>query len=155
MTSSYHRGRARSVLAEVDALAGALRGAGYPVRRVKLEAMVVSRGVPVTDAEGERRPGYFEFHVKARLGPEVDASALAGLCQQHEARLSSNAFRQLAGGVVDRFVTMRVHRAGRATAERRFRELLGALAGAHLTLAEPQREFAVFDSDQRLDLGWI
>jgi hypothetical protein len=155
MTSAYHRGCARGALAEAEILAGSLRDAGFLVRRAKLEAMVASRGVPATDADGEQRPGYFEFHVKTRLSSAVDTAGLASLCAQHGGRLSSNAFRQHQGGLVDRFVTLRAHRVGRATAEHRFRALLGALAAAGVPFAEPQREFVVFDSDHRLDIGWI
>jgi hypothetical protein len=155
MTSSYHRGRAREVLGQLELLSASLVAGGFPVRRVKLEAMVASRGVPATDAEGERRPGYFEFHIKTRLAPGADTAALAALCEEHDARLSSNAFRRHEGGTVDRFVTLRAHQVGRVSAERRFRALLGGLAASGVPFAEPQREFAVFDSDHRLDLGWI
>ena len=68
MTASYHRGTLEEVLPEVEALHARLWEGGFPVVRVKLEAVAANPGVPVTDEEAAALPdGYFEFHAKLRL----------------------------------------------------------------------------------------
>src|SRR5688572_2182314 len=51
MTSTYHRGELRDVVAEVAGLARALRERGFRVTRLKLEAVATNEGVPATDEE--------------------------------------------------------------------------------------------------------
>jgi hypothetical protein len=157
MTSSYHRGRLAEVVQEVARIARTVRAEGFPVTRIKLEAVVGNTGVPETDEEARRQPAgnYFEFHVKVDLPPGADLERLLDLCQRHQAHLSSNAFRQEADGCTQRFVTQRVYGVGRARALTCFDALLADLESAGYVLSNRLREYTIYDSNIRVDAGWI
>jgi hypothetical protein len=156
MTSSYHRGELAEVVEEVAGLAGVLRGEGFPVTRVKLEAVVTNEGVPRTDEESRRLPlsNYFEFHVKVTLPAEADLEPLRALCARHDAHLSRNAFRQ-GEGRQERFATLRLYGMGGDRAGGRFEALREELTTAGYVLSNSLREYSLFDSNLALDAGWL
>ncbi|MEV6210922.1 hypothetical protein [Kitasatospora sp. NPDC051914] len=145
-------------LAEAEALAartGAEAGsAGFTVLRTKIEAAPWTAGVPATDGQAQALgPAYyFEHHVKLLLdappGPELAAAA-----ERHDAHLSRNARRTRPDGQIEHFVTQRCRLVGADTAGRRLDGLLDALAGHRI--ASVEREFAVLDTAEDLDDGWI
>src|SRR5262245_29826435 len=96
MTASYHHGDIRGVLADVAALGGAIRRAGFSVRRLKLEAVATNDGLPETDEDALHFPteNYFEFHAKLVLPATADLAALRDCSLRHRAHLSSNAFKR-------------------------------------------------------------
>jgi hypothetical protein len=143
MTASHHHGELAAVLAEISALHDRLVAAGFAVVRVKLEADPSNPGVPVTDGETD---GYFEFHVKVR---DPDVARLTTTSERHGARVSQNARDDIS-----RFVTLRVHGAGRATADARLGELLAALAADGHAVLDTTREYTIYDSALELDAGW-
>jgi hypothetical protein len=157
MTSTYHRGELPEVVREVAGLAAALRGRGFAVSRVKLEAVITNAGVPRTDDEARRFPAanYFEFHVKATLPPGADLAPLRALCRAHGAHLSRNALERDEEGASRRFVTMRVYGVGRQRAEEHFDALYQALQEAGYALSNKLREYTIFDSNAAVDAGWI
>jgi hypothetical protein len=156
MTASYHRGELAGVLAEVESLHARLWEGGFPVVRVKLEAVATNAGVPVTDAEAAAWPeGYFEFHAKLRLAADADLEALRGLCGRHGAHLSRNERKRDRDGETERFVTLRVHRAGRERAVAACEALLADLAAAGFSVVGRQNEFTVYDGRAELDAGWL
>jgi hypothetical protein len=157
MTSSYHHGDLAEVAQEVADIARTLRDEGFPITRIKLEAVVGNTGVPDTDEEARRFPAgnYFEFHVKVELPPGVDLQPLRALCRQHQAHLSSNAFKEDAGGRTQRFVTQRVYGVGRTRALACFDALLADLEAAGYPLSNRLREYTIYDSNIRVDAGWI
>jgi hypothetical protein len=156
MTASYHRGELAGVLGEVESLHARLWEGGFPVVRVKLEAIVTNAGVPVTDAEAGAWPeGYFEFHAKLRLAADSDIEALRSLCGRHGAHLSRNERKRDQDGETERFVTLRVYRAGRERAVAACEALLADLAAAGLTVVGRQNEFTVYDGRAELDAGWL
>jgi hypothetical protein len=157
MTSSYHRGSVQQAAREVANLAGALREAGFAVNRVKMEAVTTNSGVPQSDEEARAMPAsnYFEFHVKALLPAEVDVEQLRALCERHDAHLSRNALKKDTDGRQERFLTQRAYGVGRVNAEARFERLLSALEEAGHALGTRLREYSIFDSNARVDAGWI
>jgi hypothetical protein len=157
MTSSYHRGELGQAVAEVASLAASLRDQGFPITRVKFEAVITNDGVPQTDEETQGLPpsNYFEFHVKVTLPAGSDLHPLEELCQRYDAHLSGNAFRQLSDGQTERFVTMRLYGVGKERASRRFENLRSQLIEAGYALSNTLREYALFDSNLALDAGWI
>ncbi len=153
MTASHHRGElARDVVPAVTALAGALAAAGFPVIRVKLEALALDRGVPVDDAAAARAAGYFEFHAKVRIANDAELAPIAALCARHGAHLSRNDRTRDARGVAERFITLRAHGVGRVRAEAGFDALLAELT---LPVISTKREYTVFDGRAELDAGWL
>ena len=156
MTSSYHRGDLADVIREVAALADAVRQAGFAVTRVKLEAVTTNEGVPASDEEAARFPvgNYFEFHAKVSLPSGADLAPLSALCATHRAHLSSNAFKSDDQGC-ERFVTLRVYAAGRVNSERAFDALLADLDDAGYAVTNRLREYTIFDSNNRVDAGWL
>lgn len=133
-----------------------LRAAGIRPCRSKIEATPWSAGVPGSDEEavGEPPSRYFEHHVKLLL-PETEAAGLTDLVAPHGARLSRNARRQRPDGRQERFVTQRCHGVGRTTARQRLDALLAALRAAGHDIVRVEQEYVVFDSDLRLDQGWL
>ncbi len=157
MTSSYHKGTVQQAAAEVAALAHALTAAGHAVSRVKLEAVTTNTGVPRTDAEAAARPAgnYFEFHVKALLAEGAGVEALRSVCERHGAHLSRNALKQDTLGRQERFITQRAYGVGRDNAEAAFARLTDDLESSGYVLGQRLREYSIFDSDARVDAGWI
>ena len=133
-----------------------LRGEGFTVARVKIEAAPWNAGVPGTNAEADALPDgwYFEHHVKLLL-PGEEAAAVRALAMSHAAHVSRNARRASAGGRHERFVTQRCRGVGRQEAGQRLDALLRALAQAGHTVVEVHREFVVHDDNPAVDAGWI
>ncbi|MET7299515.1 hypothetical protein [Embleya sp. NPDC005575] len=143
---------ARERAAELTAV---LRGDGYPVTRIKIEAAPWHPGVPRTDAAA-RALGpdlYFEHHLKLVLTADADLAALATEVVGHGAHLSHNARRVRVDGRSERFVTQRCHRVGDESAAAATAALVTALAGYEITSVE--REFVVHDNNGALDDGWL
>lgn len=156
MTASYHHGTLNEAIQEVHAIARALAAGGFDVTRVKLEAVGSNRDVPEDDAQAKQLPqNYFEYHVKVMLPPGADMDALRGMIAGHNAHLSKNARKVRADGWSERFVTLRVYRAGRRTAEVRFGALVGLLESTGWHLGQKIREYTVYDSDVGVDRGWL
>jgi hypothetical protein len=157
MTACYHHGAIGAVLDEVASQCRALREAGFPLVRLKLEAVASAQGVPEGDDEAARLPraNYFEMHVKLSLPASMNLDPLRVLCERHGARLSRNAFKSEADGRSERFVTLRVYRAGRRTALDRLEALERDLIGAGFSVVHRQREYTIFDSAEILDAGWL
>jgi hypothetical protein len=151
MTSSHHAGELATVIAEVDALHARLVAAGFGVARVKLEALATNPGVPVADAD-VHAGAYFEFHVKLALPHDAALDDVRAIAIRHGAHLSRNDRRREAG-LAHRFVTLRVHGAGRDRATRALDALIADLAAYRI--AGVEREYTIFDGCAELDAGWL
>jgi hypothetical protein len=156
MTASYHRGNLPDVMKEIEALHTRLWQGGFPVVRVKLEAVASNPGVPVTDDEAAAGPeGYFEFHAKLRLPGGTDLEPLRVVCDRHGAHLSRNERKRDEDGTAERFVTLRVYKAGRERAAAVYENLLRDLTASSFEVVSQQREFTVYDGRADLDAGWL
>lgn len=156
MTSSYCRGTVEQAATATAEIARRVRAAGFLVRRVKLEAVATNAGVPTnTECGGMPADCYFEFHVKLALPDGVDEVALKAVCARHDARLSRNAFKVRLDGRSERFVTLRVYRAGLETAFGRLDALVADLSTNGFAVVNTQREYSLFDSQVGLDAGWL
>ncbi|MET8876556.1 hypothetical protein [Nocardia sp. NPDC004604] len=155
MVTVRRSGTLAAVRDSVSELVEDMRGAGFAVVRVKLEASPWADGVPETDtAARELGDGYyFEHHIKLVLDAEDDLARLSAIAVAHQAHLSANARRVRADGRLERFVTQRCRSVGNRGAESRFDALLTALADYEVRSAE--REFVVFDTAESIDDGWI
>lgn len=151
------RGTLPAQLAEARRRADRLRGDGFRVIRVKIEAAPWNTGVPQTDAEAAALPEdrYFEHHVKLALWGEAEVTGVRELAVAHAAHVSRNARRAAAAGRHERFVTQRCRGVGGREAGRRLDALLGSLAGAGHTVLEVEREFVVHDDNLAVDAGWM
>jgi hypothetical protein len=136
-----------SVLEEASLLAGGLRGSGFDVVRVKLEASPFAEGVPSTAEDG----CYFEHHIKLLLPPDADESALVDVVTPHGAHLSRNVRRIREDGNSERFVTQRCH----AAAVDRLGALTEDLRAALYNILSVEREYVVYDDRPSVDAGWI
>ena len=155
MTATYHRGGFADVRADVMALAGAIRTAGFSVSRVKIEATGANSGLPQTTREALMTPNnYFEFHLKVALRDSAERAALEAAVRPFGAHLSRNA-RSISEGFEQRFVTLRAYGVGQREAEAIFGALESAIRGLGLPVTNRLREFAVFDSNIDLDAGWL
>jgi hypothetical protein len=157
MANLVHEGTLADARHQATDLAGDLQRAGFAVVRVKIEASLENADVPHDDNEASLRPAenYFEYHVKLRLPDGYAAGPVLAACVPHGAHLSSNAFKNLGGGLVERFVTLRCYGAGRNTADARLDALLASLEAAGHAPAKVVREYCVLDSNLALDDGWL
>ncbi|MEO1427935.1 MAG: hypothetical protein AAFV71_02485 [Cyanobacteria bacterium J06633_8] len=157
MTASYHHGAFKDVLQEINAIAKIITKRDFEITRMKIEAMVSNRDIPISDMEAQKlsKSNYFEFHVKAILSTSENLEVLRKYCLQHDAHLSTNAFKKLADGKQMRFITMRVYGVGYKSAQTRFDNLLEFLKAKRFKLSQQQREYTVYDSNSNLDAGWI
>lgn len=153
MTASYHRGAFGDVAREIERLHAQLWLRGFPVVRVKVEAVVPAAGL--TAGELAAFPdGYFEFHAKLRLPADANLDELQALCVAHGAHLSRNDRKRDPRGAAERFVTLRQHGDG-AAASAAFDRLLAALAAAGHAVVGTKRELTVYDGKLELDAGWL
>lgn len=157
MTASYHHGTFQDVLQQVNAIAKKISKAHFEITRIKLEAMVSNRDIPMEDIEAQKLPesNYFEFHVKVILSAGDNLEMLKKYCLQHDAHLSANAFKKLVDGKQQRFITMRVYSVGYKSAQQRFDDLLVLIKAKGFKFSQQQREYTVYDSNLNLDAGWI
>lgn len=98
---------------------------------------------------------YFEHHIKLLLDATCDVDALTAMVVPHAARLSRNARRERADGLLERFVTQRQHHQDRHQASVERDDLLAALTDAGFAILETESEVVLFDSNVELDAGWI
>lgn len=138
--------------AEARVLTGALRDAGFTVRRVKIEAAPWNSAVPA--APGPTGDRYFEHHVKLIL-TAGDIPKARAAAQLHGAHLSRNARRTRDDGRHERFVTQRCRDVGRPQARERLDALLDALRQQALHPVEVEEEYVLLDDNPELDAGWI
>ncbi|KHD73836.1 hypothetical protein MB27_32910 [Actinoplanes utahensis] len=152
MLSWLSDGTPASAEADARRTADALRTAGFPVTRLKVEAAASGREAPATAADA--RPDlYFEHHVKLLLPAGTALEPVRAAAAGHDAHLSRNARRVRADGVQERFVTQRCYRAGQAEASAALAGLLGALSGWEVT--EVEQEYVLVDDNPGLDAGWF
>lgn len=147
MTASYHRGALGDVTREIEQLHAALWDGGFPVVRVKVEAVVPASGLSAEDVAAFP-DGYFEFHAKLRLPATTDLDALQAICVAHGAHLSRNDRKRDPRGAAERFVTLR----GDPVA---FDRLVVALEAAGHAVVGTKRELTVYDGRLELDAGWL
>eukprot|EP01103_Thecamoeba_quadrilineata_P016770 TRINITY_DN5709_c0_g1_i1.p1 TRINITY_DN5709_c0_g1~~TRINITY_DN5709_c0_g1_i1.p1 ORF type:complete len:401 (+),score=59.81 TRINITY_DN5709_c0_g1_i1:107-1309(+) len=157
MTSSYHRGELCEVKPYAFQLAQRFVKEGFPVSRLKIEAIMSNTGVPLTNEEASTlsKENYFEFHYKLSLRKERDIESLRKICQKEGAHLSRNALKTLENGIEERFVTQRFYSIGKEVAEKRFDSCRDSLIRSGLELLQTMKEYAVYDSNVYLDSGWI
>ncbi len=109
---------------------------------------------------------------------KVNFDALNKLCQEHDAHLSMNALKRFEDGKTQRFVTQRMYvhmhsplafrhsytsallhgeryDIGKVVAEQRFNACLAALEAAGFEIVAKLREYSIYDSNVKLDTGWI
>src|SRR6266481_1274160 len=156
ITGSIHRGELSKVQTEVEKLARLLEGAGLRPTRHKIEAMIQNSLVPLTDEDASRRPpsNYFEFHTKVTIHEKQDTGTLQNLCHEFQAHLARSASNKLDGGFTQRFVTVRFHNEGRATAESTFARLVEQLRENGYQPSHLLKEYVIVDTNLDLDAGW-
>ena len=145
------------VVAEAERYAAEINRIGIPVVRVKIEAALDNEEIPLQDADAiAREPGnYFEHHVKLLRATTASRAALLQTCDKHGAHLSRNAFREIAEGQEERFVTLRSYGMGRNSSERQLQQLLASLEELGEKVVERESEYCTYDSNLDLDAGWL
>ncbi|MFD8823943.1 hypothetical protein ACFV1C_16475 [Streptomyces sp. NPDC059605] len=157
MLTERGRGSLSGQRAAAGLRAQALRAAGFPVVRVKIEAAPWNEDVPRTAGEAAALSPdcHFEHHVKLLLSGGADLLAARAAAERHGAHLSRNARRTDGRGRHERFVTQRCRAVGRSGARARLDALLRALDDAGLEVLETEEEFVVHDDHPAVDAGWI
>lgn len=156
MASCFLHGTLAEAKARVAGLARQLDTRGYPVARVKLEAVGrASPYLPERAADLVWGPArYFEFHLKIHLPSPAEAERLERFCSQGEGHVSRNPRRTFAGGATQRFVTLRLRELGKREAAARHTQLCHSLTEAGFQVTPGTIEFALLDTAVELDAGW-
>ncbi|SDK23339.1 hypothetical protein SAMN05421874_10673 [Nonomuraea maritima] len=154
MVTLAGRGTLTDQRVAADACVARLRGEGFAVARVKIEAAPWNEDVPRSASEAVELAGcYFEHHVK--VVARDDVAALAEVGGRHAAHVSRNARRRRDDGTHERFVTQRCRGVGLAEAGRRLDALVAELRSRGFAVQETEREFVVHDDNPAIDAGWI
>lgn len=134
-----------------------LKAAGFSVARIKIEAAPWNQDVPQSNVEAANHPGdrYFEHHIKLLLEPSANIVTLRELAEQHSSHLSRNVLRIRNDDYRERFVTQRCLAVGRVEARQQLQNLLNAIAPLGYLVIEVEEEFVVYDSNLKIDAGWI
>lgn len=134
-----------------------LNVAGFSVVRIKIEAAPWNQDVPQSNAEAANHPcdRYFEHHIKLLLEPSANIVTLMELAERHSAHLSRNVLRIRNDDYCERFVTQRCLAVGRVEARQQLQDLLKAIAPLGYLVIEVEAEFVVYDSNLKIDAGWI
>jgi hypothetical protein len=145
------------VVAEAERCAADMKRVEIPVVRVKVEAAPDNDEVPLQDAEAAAHDprNYFEHHVKLLRDTTASREVLLQTCEKHGAHLSRNAFRGIAEGQEERFVTLRSYGVGRTSSQGQLQQLLAALEELGEQVVEHESEYCVYDSNLDLDAGWL
>jgi hypothetical protein len=146
----------RAVTDEARCFAADLKG-GFAFLRLKVEADADNKEVPQNDADALLHPAenYFEHHIKLLRPQNRAPDALIGICEDHGAHLSHNAFREPAAGMEERFVTLRCYRVGRTSAEQDLSQVVAALNDLNEHIIGQESEYCVYDSNLTIDAGWL
>jgi len=161
MTSSYCSGDFDSILTKAFELANHLAKKGFDITRLKVEAMFSNEGVPISDDDAVTLSphNYFEFHIKLELPLQMEdprTHLLKTICQTHNFHLSQNAFKtQPNQNTQHRFMTTRLYKIGRELAYTKLKDCTNALQSEGFTVLSKQREYSIFDTNVRLDKGWL
>ncbi len=150
-------GKLSEVLGKLQTMSNSLHGLGASVLRIKVETTPDNPAAPIDDGGAAERPAewHFEHHVKLLLGPKSSIALIESIAERHFARLSRNAFKDDGGGHQERFLTQRFYRAGRVSAALSLNHLLAELSNHQIDVLESEAEYVVYDSNARLDSGWI
>lgn len=156
MLTFWQSGTLEGQLERARLITEAMRMLEVAVVRVKVECESEDAGRFFDDSQQlAEHPGYFEHHVKLRLANATKLDALEQLVRRYEARLSANARRQLADGFVERFVTQRAYASDQVEAAGRFASLRDAMEAVGYPILEVENEYVLYDSNLRLDAGWL
>lgn len=133
-----------------------LEAAGFPVRRVKIEAAPWNSHVPQSD---DKRcyydpSAYFEYHLKFQLPALSWQESLLPLCKAFHAHLSHNALKHEADGTTQRFATIRSYTAGRNSFQEYTEHFQQTVQAAGFVTLTHVTEFCIYDSNSELDAFW-
>jgi len=162
MSSRYVTGKMDFIWRECFKDARILSNAGFDVIRSKIEATASIEGVPQSIDDALQLPShtYFEFHMvfSSRDGTtatEQDIQEVKEIAVKLEKKwgvcvpLSTNAMG------TQRFLNMRTYGIGKSDAYPRLQELQQEVENAGFKVPRFIREFGVYDSDVRIDAGWL
>lgn len=155
MITFRRRGTLKDVLAYSRQAVETLSPVGFDTTRVKVEVDACNSAVPSTDDQLEFEELYFEHHIKLLLSDNADIQQLGLIGEGHAAHLSKNTFRQRKDGNQERFITARHYRMGRSSSMMKLDQLLADLRILPHPILEVESEYCVYDSNQRLDDGWL
>jgi hypothetical protein len=157
ITGSFHRGTVEKVFSEAKDISVQLAEAGFPVTRIKIESAMSNPLVPVTlkAAALMREDQYFECHAKIIIPSAGPDQALRALCEKFDAHISQNPSNRLSDGSLGVFLTQRFFKVMKGVAIGRFEELLTALGASGYTVSNVLKEYALLDTNFKLDERWI
>jgi len=152
MISKYKNGSSKEAIEKAYSIAKDMEVAGLEILRVKVEAMVHNKGCPTGDVIPKNPEEYFEFHIKILVDSWDEYQQLSHVATRYSAHLSFNAFKR----ELEPLVTLRVFNCSYIEAMNKKAELIEAIQGVGFTTNfEIHQEFSVYDSNQKLDKGWL
>lgn len=117
---------------------------GFQVNRVKIEVDSEFS----THFEKTNKETYFEWHGKIEL---ENIKTISQICSKHNAHMSKNSLKNETSL---RYITLREFEE-KNKFEIRVKRLVNELVQAEFKIIKEQFEFCVFDSNLKLDNGWL
>jgi hypothetical protein len=157
MTTGYHVGSSAFVYDQVMEIATLLEATNFPLTRFKIEAMIGTTGVPLTDEASLAMPkgNYFEYHFKVLVKNENDHVLLKEIAKRNHSHLSRNVFETLTDGSRHFFVTLRSYKGGRQASLVLAKKLNRDITSSGLAIKGGAAEYSIIDTNTGLDRGWI
>lgn len=132
----------------------------FEVIRLKLESLATNDGVPQTDEEADNIPGdtYFEYHIKIKDAPATEESdnVLKKLSYQLTEDLqirvpfSCNNLKDY-----QRFLNARTYNLGFQNSFDKVKKIQAAVEKQGYEIERIISEFIVYDTNKKLDTGWL
>ena len=126
---------------------------GIRVVRVKVEAMMHNKGVPVDPVSQCPEGSYFEFHLKIPVTDLQEWNRLADICKEKNAHISFNAFKKETIPLV----TLRLpgHIGSKKAIELKDELMEWLKSNGFHSNSGIQCEYSVYDTNMGLDKGWL
>lgn len=154
MLSLRLKGDPQVVHSRIESLIEGLQRADFELLRVKVEAGIHNRNVPLFNREAQGLPGYFEHHLKLRLPADYALAPLKQALKAYGGHLSANALKA-DQDLQERFVTQRLYGAGLRHASLQLEKLEDFCRSQGLDVGKRVQEYIVYDSHLELDAGWM
>lgn len=155
MLCKRHLTGSSETLSNIVQMIGAL-SEEFEVERVKVEASLNNRGIPLRSDSAVRLPAdcYFEHHVKLDLPNGFDDGELRNQVRKFSGHLSLNPLHTDKSRQ-RRFITQRFYNSTENQASLKLKQLEEYLEHTDFDVLQVIREFNIYDSNIDRDRGWM
>lgn len=152
MISKWKNGTSPEVIQKAHDLEKDMTNYGLKVLRVKVEAMMHTKGCPTNDEKPLRDGDYWEFHLKLSIDHSNEYHKLEQIVAKHKGGMSFNVFKR----ELEPLVTLRLYKRSYNEAMQLKADLIEDIQrNGFVCNGGIQQEFSVYDTFTELDKGWL